>query len=88
MQLRHVYGQDPGLFQEFSGELLSPLLRLIPSAVSPPEAVRLASTALLSLRENCPSCLFRQVCTGHFKILNLVKIFFNLDIGVVLLSWI
>eukprot|EP00904_Undaria_pinnatifida_P011706 jgi/Undpi1/7666/HiC_scaffold_23.g10139.m1 len=60
VQLRHVYGQDPGLFQEFSGELLSPLLRLIPSAVSPPEGVRLASTALLSLRENCPRCLFRK----------------------------
>lgn len=45
----------------YGRDLLPPLLRLIPSGLSPPRAVVLASTALVSLRDHCVACLYREV---------------------------
>ncbi|CAN0073804.1 unnamed protein product, partial [Ectocarpus sp. 4 AP-2014] len=51
---------DTELYDEFSRELLSPLLRLVPSALSSLDAVRLSSRVVVSLRENCVACLVRK----------------------------
>ena len=59
-----MYGQDEGLFQEFSRELLAPLLRLVPSGLSSPKAVRLAAAALLSLGEHSVESLLQKVGWG------------------------
>ena len=75
MRLRHVYGQDEGLFQEFSRELLAPLLRLVPSGLSSPKAVSLAAAALVSLRQNSVDCLLRKVGWGVACVLRSVFLF-------------
>ncbi|CBJ33988.1 hypothetical protein Esi_0815_0005 [Ectocarpus siliculosus] len=60
VRLRHVYDHDAELYEEFSRELLSPVLRLVPSALSSLDAVRLSSRVVVSLRENCVACLVRK----------------------------